>query len=84
MDLRDYQKSYGRALRRYKTGVVIRKRLRGLARVWGNEVSLSVRMKVAKTGRVCSCKLCGNPRRHYGERTPQERRFFAERAEDLL
>jgi hypothetical protein len=28
----------------------------------------------AGTGRVCSCSMCGNPRRHYGEPTVQERR----------
>jgi hypothetical protein len=28
----------------------------------------------AGSGRVCSCALCGNPRRHFGEPTIQERR----------
>jgi hypothetical protein len=23
---------------------------------------------------ICSCPMCGNPRRHFGEKTPQEKR----------
>jgi len=30
--------------------------------------------KIAHARRLCSCNLCGNPRRYFGERTLQERR----------
>nr|WP_322261277.1 hypothetical protein [Brucella pseudintermedia] len=30
---------------------------------------------------VCSCAMCGNPRRYFGEKTIQERRFAAFAAE---
>ena len=30
--------------------------------------------KVAGTRKLCSCWMCGNPRRHRGEETVQERR----------
>lgn len=30
--------------------------------------------KLAKTRQPCSCYCCGNPRRHFGELTMQERR----------
>ncbi len=31
----------------------------------------------------CSCALCGNPRRWFGELTPQERRIAEAQQEDL-
>jgi hypothetical protein len=30
--------------------------------------------KIAHARRLCSCNLCGNPRRYFGEETMQERR----------
>lgn len=30
--------------------------------------------KMANHGKLCSCYMCGNPRRHFGEPTIQERR----------
>lgn len=30
--------------------------------------------KLAAHGKLCSCHMCGNPRRHHGEITIQERR----------
>ena len=39
--------------------------------------------KIAHARRLCSCSLCGNPRRYYRELTVQERRRdSAARAED--
>jgi hypothetical protein len=35
------------------------------------------RGRLAKTRTPCSCWMCGNPRRHLGERTLQERRLLA-------
>jgi hypothetical protein len=32
---------------------------------------------LAHTSTPCSCWMCGNPRRHWGGKTVQERRFFA-------
>jgi hypothetical protein len=33
--------------------------------------------KIAHARRLCSCNLCGNPRRYFGEPTLQERRAFS-------
>ena len=37
--------------------------------------------RVADNITVCSCWMCGNPRRHLRERTMQERRFDCAEAE---
>lgn len=31
--------------------------------------------QAARTRASCSCPMCGNPRKHFGELTPQERRM---------
>jgi hypothetical protein len=36
---------------------------------------------MARTPKLCSRYCCGNPRRHFGERTVQERRWLAARSE---
>jgi len=36
--------------------------------------------KALHTPAMCSCPMCGNPRKYFGERTIQERRMF----QDLL
>jgi hypothetical protein len=36
----------------------------------------------AGTGCVCSCWMCGNPRRYFGERAVQERRALSGQGED--
>lgn len=33
---------------------------------------------------VCSCDMCGNPRRHFGKRTLQERRVIESMEDDML
>lgn len=38
---------------------------------------------IAKTPRSCSCAICGNPRKHYGERTYQELLFEEEYKQSL-
>lgn len=38
-------------------------------------------LQAAQHGKLCSCPMCGNPRRHFGDETIQERR--AARALDL-
>lgn len=30
--------------------------------------------RAAQHGKLCSCQMCGNPRRYFGEETIQERR----------
>ncbi|HEX6747879.1 MAG TPA: hypothetical protein VF092_11365 [Longimicrobium sp.] len=42
------------------------------------------RGKIAHTRRLCSCPMCGNPRRHFGETTLQERRADLGRREAEL
>lgn len=40
---------------------------------------------MAKTRKPCSCPMCGNPRRHYGEKTIQEKKadiFYQEQLAD--
>ncbi|MBI4571848.1 MAG: hypothetical protein HY713_01005 [candidate division NC10 bacterium] len=32
--------------------------------------------RIARTRQLCSCWMCGNPRRYLGERSLQERRAF--------
>lgn len=34
--------------------------------------------RLAGHGKLCSCHMCGNPRRHHGEKTMQERRADGE------
>lgn len=36
---------------------------------------------VVATATPCSCPMCGNPRKYWGERTMQERRLFARMAD---
>ena len=33
--------------------------------------------RMANNRKLCSCEMCGNPRRYYGEKTIQERKFEA-------
>lgn len=37
----------------------------------------------AQTPAACSCWMCGNPRKYFGERTVQERRFLQDSQEYL-
>lgn len=62
-----------RALRRHHTT-----RLKHARRhYWGEVLRLDARrlgMAIA-TPAACSCTMCGNPRKYFGERSLQERRF---------
>lgn len=73
MDIRD------RAFRRNQTIRAKRKALIVLKDSWDyNPKDVDPRNigKVASThGKPCSCWMCGNPRRYFGELTVQERRF---------
>jgi len=70
-------KTKARALRRHHVARIKHKwRQRERSRVpepQGAELQRRVGID-AGSGRVCSCALCGNPRRHFGETTIQERR----------
>ena len=41
---------------------------------WGRELSDKELGEVVNTPTPCSCPLCGNPRRHFGAKTVQEKR----------
>jgi hypothetical protein len=43
---------------------------------WGRELHGKFAGMVLATPAVCSCWMCGNPRKYFGERTIQERRFM--------
>lgn len=47
-----------------------------VARISWNYADPARAVKHADYLAVCSCTQCGNPRRHFGERTLQERRMF--------
>lgn len=64
-----------RAERRVKAQKVKRKCKR-IARDWGKEISAVFIGKLASThGRPCSCHMCGNPRKHYKQKTLQEKKI---------
>ena len=45
---------------------------------WGRELSSGELERVVVTPTPCSCWMCGNPRRYFGEGTVQERRLLQE------
>ena len=52
-------------------------RLRKLRRMWwGRTLTGHDLGKVVDTPKPCSCWMCGNPRRYFGERTIQEQRLL--------
>jgi hypothetical protein len=61
----------GRAMRRHQLQVA-KARARRLLALWGLPPT-PVRIGIhGGTRVVCSCWMCGNPRKYYGERTRQE------------
>jgi len=42
---------------------------------WGRKLGEKELSKVVDTPTPCSCPLCGNPRRHFGTKTIQERKI---------
>ncbi|MBM4338941.1 MAG: hypothetical protein FJ110_05310 [Deltaproteobacteria bacterium] len=68
MKLTEFQSSK-RAIRRHDPERVIRQRLRRTHRHVKNPGHLF------KNNTVCSCWMCGNPRKHLGEVTLQEKKF---------
>ena len=46
---------------------------------WGTEESRQKHIRqMAETRQPCSCHVCGNPRKHWKEKTIQEKRFDSE------
>jgi hypothetical protein len=43
--------------------------------IWDEEEKLRHQRKVAETRTPCSCDMCGNPRKHWKDKTMQEKRF---------
>lgn len=43
---------------------------------WSDEHAKHTAKITRNTRTLCSCEGCGNPRRHLGERTLQERKFY--------
>lgn len=41
---------------------------------WGRKITEKELSFVVDTPTPCSCHMCGNPRKHWGEKTPQEKR----------
>jgi hypothetical protein len=42
---------------------------------WSEDEKLQHQRKMAETRKPCSCYMCGNPRKHWKEKTMQEKRF---------
>jgi hypothetical protein len=42
---------------------------------WNEEDKLQHQRKMAETRKPCSCYMCGNPRKHWKDKTMQEKRF---------
>lgn len=43
---------------------------------WGSEEKRQRHIrKMAETRKPCSCHMCGNPRKHWKDKTMQEKRF---------
>ena len=77
----------GRAFRRAAHAKAIAKTRKHIWSIWdwieydkkhGTDVyEQSVRRR-AENRKICSCYMCGNPRRYYGQRTVKENQFLAE------
>ena len=73
--------SRGLAIKRHHNSRIKTKTKQILERLWviDEEVSASEIGRCASVHcKGCSCFMCGNPRRHFNERTVQERREFQE------
>jgi len=68
----DYELKRVRAIRRHHRKRVIRKRYDKVQRGCGY---VKCPGYLAKNNTVCSCWMCGNPRKYFGELTRQEKIF---------
>lgn len=62
-----------------------KKRVKNLiCNIWGYEnVSDDFVCRLEKNTTPCSCPMCGNPRRHFGEKTIQERKNIIKFKEEI-
>ena len=77
--------SRGLAIKRHHNSRIKTKTKQILERLWviDEEVSASEIGRCASVHcKGCSCFMCGNPRRHFNEKTIQERREFQEEIKD--
>ena len=77
--------SRGLAIKRHHDSRIKSKTKQILERLWviDEEVSASEIGRCASVHcKGCSCFMCGNPRRHFNEKTIQERREFQEEIKD--
>ena len=64
-----------RAYRLHQRERIRAKRMREIFSQWDRIVpDERIIGKYLNTPKPCSCPMCGNPRRHFGQRTVQERR----------
>ena len=42
---------------------------------WSEEEKLQHQKRMAENRKPCSCYMCGNPRKHWKDKTMQEKRF---------
>lgn len=42
---------------------------------WTEEEKLQHQKRMAETRKPCSCYMCGNPRKHWKDKTMQEKKF---------
>lgn len=65
----------GRAFRRFRQALK-KKRAAGFYSsfmpFWRGKVTPKMVGRRANSPKACSCRMCGNPRRHYGDLTRQE------------
>ena len=63
-----------RSIRRHHRERIYRKRKKKCQVWWGCDHDEVFYKMMINTPTPCSCFMCGNPRRHFGERTLQERK----------
>ena len=64
-----------KAIRRHHHERIKERAKQRLRDIWNiDEPSAAMIGRHTNTGTVCSCPHCGNPRRHFGQKTIQERR----------
>lgn len=66
----------GRAYRRWRHKQLVHKHLSRIVREQSLDLDTARKYAAMRaiTPHPCSCPMCGNPRRHFGEKTIQEKR----------
>jgi hypothetical protein len=75
------KKKHKRSLRRYQLQKHTDRRMRWIM-TWGCISAINhaewlkrMRYQMKSTGTLCSCYMCGNPRKWFGQKTFQEKRY---------